>query len=312
MTHPSKTPVSRRRFISSISVALGIGAIGGVAGSLFWASNSTRFLMYVKGKQTAMMGRMSRDVLPLEGHTFNVSFGDSIMRLVDEGVISPKKFKIVYAKRGGIPSWVEKLFTEPSSDPITMSFQTAPFLLNLLWPLGMATKTAFNETSTLNSPRVNRFASTGGWILGKAPRGGGYFNKVSAINLTAEQEETAFQAAINSYRPCCNNSTFNQDCNHGSALLGLYELASSQGCSVDELYDIGRSANSFWYASEYIEMAYYFQKLENKLWNEVPSRTVLDKEHSSIVGWQQNVHKPMIQAGLLPRAQLGSASKCGV
>ncbi|HEC26489.1 MAG TPA: hypothetical protein ENI67_03670 [Gammaproteobacteria bacterium] len=302
----------RRRFLIATSAALGVGAFGGVAGSLFWASNDTRFLMYVKGKQTAALGRMSRDVLPLEGHKLNVSFGDSIKRLVEAGVISPEKFKFVYAKRGGLPTWVEELFTQPSSEPITMSFQTAPFLLNLMWPLGMATKTQFNEKSKLNGPKVGRFASTGGWVLGEARSGGGYFNKVSAIDLTPEQEARVLEVAKNSYRPCCNNDTFFQDCNHGSALLGLYELAASQGASIDELYDIGRNANSFWYASEYIEMAYYFQKLENKSWNQVASRTILDKDHSSIGGWQKNVHKPMVVAGLLPGGQLGSASNCGV
>ncbi len=312
MTNSDQPSNSKRRFLISTSAALGVGALAGVAGSLFWASNSTRFLMYIKGKQTAALGRMSRDVLPLQGHKLNVSFGDSIQRLVKAGVISPQKFKYVYAKRGGLPTWVEELFTQPSSEPITMSFQTAPYMLNLMWPLGMATKTRFNEKSKLNGPKGGNFASTGGWILGEARKGGAYFNKVSAIDLTAEQEARVLEVAKNSYRPCCNNDTFFQDCNHGSALLGLYELAASQGASIDELYDIGRSANSFWYSSEYIEMAYFFQKLKNKSWDQVTAKTILNKKHSSIGGWQKNVHKPMVQAGLLPRAQLGGASNCGV
>ncbi|NOY15633.1 MAG: hypothetical protein GXP23_01635 [Gammaproteobacteria bacterium] len=312
MKNSDRPSNSKRRFLIATSAALGVGVLGGVTGSLFWASNSTRFLMYIKGQQTAALGRMSRSVLPLEGHKLNVSFGDSIQRLVEAGVISPEKFKFVYAKRGGLPTWVEKLFTQPSSEPITMSFQTAPYLLNLLWPLGMATKTQFNEKSRIKGPNVGRYASTGGWVLGKARSGGAYFNTVSAIDLTAEQEARVLEVAKNSYRPCCNNDTFFQDCNHGSALLGLYELAASQGASVDELYDIGRNANSFWYASEYIEMAYFFRKLKNKPWNQVASRTILDKNHSSIAGWQKNVHKPMVQAGLLPNTQLGGASNCGV
>lgn len=303
---------AKRRFLMYSSAAFVTGAVGGVAGSLFWASNSTRFLMYIKGKQTAALGEMSRDVLPLQGHKLEVSFGDSIQRLVEAGVISPRKFKQVYARRGGLPPWIEKLFTQPSSEPITMGFQTAPFLLNLMWPLGMATKTRFNEKSKLYGSKVNSFASTGGWSLGVARSGGRYFNKVSAIDLTAEQEAAVLEAAKNCYRPCCNNSTFFQDCNHGSALLGLYELAASQGASVDDLYAIGRNANSFWYPSEYIEMAYFFRKLEGKSWNQVAARTILSKKYSSIGGWQKNVHKPMVEAGLLPGTQFGSASNCGV
>lgn len=312
MKNPEQPSSFKRRFLLSTSAALGVGALGGVVGALFWASNSTRFLMHIKGKQTAALGRMSRDVLPLEGHKLDVSFGDSIQQLVKAGVISPQKFKFVYAKRGGLPTWVEKLFTQPSSEPITMSFQTAPYMLNLMWPLGMATMTLFNKKSGLNGPELGRYASTGGWVLGAARNGGGYFNKVSAIDLTTEQEARVLEVAKNSYRPCCNNSTFFQDCNHGSALLGLYELAASQGASIDELYNIGRSANSFWYPDEYIEMAYFFQKLEKKSWYQVAAKTILDKKHSSIGGWQKNVHEPMIQAGLLPRAQLGGASNCGV
>ncbi|GMQ83127.1 MAG: hypothetical protein BMS9Abin05_2611 [Rhodothermia bacterium] len=312
MKNSDRPSNSKRRFFIFLSAALGAGALGGVAGSLFWASNSTRFLMYIKGKQTAALGRLARNVLPLQGHKLEVSFGDSIRRLVEAGAISPRKFKLVYAKRGGLPAWVEELFTQSSSEPITMSFQTAPYLLNLMWPLGMATKTQFNDKSKLNGPKVGRFASTAGWILGEALRGGGYFNKVSSIDLTTEQEAAVLEAAENSYRPCCNNSTFFQDCNHGSALLGLYELAASQGANTDELYAIGRSANSFWYPSEYIEMAYFFRKLKGKSWNQVAAKTILEKKYSSIGGWQRNVHLPMVEAGLLPRSQLGGASNCGV
>ncbi len=312
MKHSDQPSKSKRRFLMATSAALGVGALGGVAGSLLWASNDTRFLMYIKGQQTAALGRLSRDVLPLQGYKLDVSFGDSIQRLVAAGVISPQKFKLRYAKLGGLPTWVEDLFTQSSSAPITMSFQSAAYLLNLMWPLGMATKTQFNEKSKLNGPDVGRFASTGGWFLGEARNGGAYFNKVSAIDLTTEQEARVLEVAENSYRPCCNNSTFFQDCNHGSALLGLYELAASQGAGIDELYAIGRSANSFWYASEYIEIAYFFQKLKNKSWDQVAAKTVLDINHSSIGGWQKNVHEPMVQAGLLPGTQLGSASSCAV
>ncbi|NOZ11203.1 MAG: hypothetical protein GXP09_09220 [Gammaproteobacteria bacterium] len=307
-----KSSVSRRKFLIYSSATFGAGLVGGVAGSLYWASNDTAFLAFVKGRQNAVLGRFAREVLPLQGRKIDVSFGDSIQRLVEAGVISPQKFKAVYAKRGGLPEWVEGLFAKSSSDPITMSFQTAPYLLNLLWPLGVATQAQFNAKSPLNGPNVDRYASTGGWTLGKARRGGGYFNKVAAVDLNSSQEAVVFEAAESCYRPCCNNSTFLQDCNHGSALLGLYELAASQGASVDELYKIGHIANSYWYPDEYIEMAYFFQKLKGLNWSEVAPKKVLSKEYSSFSGWQKNVHKPLIVAGLVPSAQSGSPSNCGV
>jgi hypothetical protein len=56
-----------------------------------------------------------------------------------------------------------------------------------------------------------------------------FFNKCEIIKLTKEQEDLVYKVAQNTFRPCCNNSTFAQDCNHGSALLGALELAASQG-----------------------------------------------------------------------------------
>jgi len=310
---PDQPSRSRRRFLVLSSAAFGVGALGGAAGSLFWASDSSKFLSYVKGKQNAAIQKLSAEVLPAEGSVLNVSLDDSIQRLVQAGVISPSKFKAVYSKRGGLPEWVETLFTQPASEPITMSRQTAPYLLNLLWPLGVATKTQFNEKSKLNGPKGGRFASTGGWTLGEARNGGEYFNKVSAVDLTVEQEATVLEAAENSFRPCCNNSTFFQDCNHGSAMLGLYELAASQGAGVDELYEIGRIANSFWYPPKYVEMAYYFQELENKRWDQVAASTILGEKYSSSGGWMKNVHQPMVESGLLPGAQAGGGGGgCGV
>lgn len=312
MKDPNRSEISRRRFLVYSTAAFGAGALGGVAGSLFWASNSTSFLTYVKGKQNAALSALFRKVLPLKGITIDVSFGDSIRRLVAAGVISPEKFRRLYVKRGGTPEWVEHLFTRPSEKSITLSFQTAPFLLNLLWPLGIATKTRFNARSPLNGPDLGRYASTGGWTLGRAPRGGGYFNRVEAIPLDDSQEAVVLEAANNSYRPCCNNSTFFQDCNHGSALLGLYELAASQGAGVDELYSIGRIANTYWYPDEYVEMAYFFQVLEKTSWEQLRSKTILGKKYSSFSGWQKNVHRRLVNAGLAPNAQAGSQSNCGV
>jgi len=312
MKSPKLPALSKRNFLLS-SAVFALGTLGGVGGSLFWASNSTRFLKYIKDQQTAALDELSNEVLPPEGVQLEISFGDSIQRLVDAGAIFPWKFKKVYDKRGGLPQWVEELFTQASSQPITVSAQTAPFLLNLLWPLGMATKTLFNEKSELNSPRLANFASTGGWTLGQAKDGGGhyYFNNVSSIDLTSKQEKTVLEIAENSYRPCCNNSTFFQDCNHGSALLGLYELAASQGAGSDELYALGRTANSFWYPEKYLETAYFFQKLKNQSWNQVNGKTILAKQYSSIEGWNKNIHQPMVDAGFLASARR-SGVNCGV
>jgi len=308
----TKSAVSRRKFLGFTGTAFAVGSVGGISGALYWASNNTAFLSYVKGRQNAVLSKLAREVLPLQGRTIEVSFGDSISRLVEAGVISPRKFNTIYAKRGGLPEWSEELFTKASSRPITLSFQTAPYLLNLLWPLGMASKTRFNDKSPINGRNVRRFASTGGWVLGKARNGGEYFNKVAALDLTLAQEAVVLEAAKLTHRPCCNNSTFYQDCNHGSALLGLYELAASQGNKVETLYQIGLIANSYWYPDSYVEMAYYFKNLKDLPWSKISPEIVLGADYSSISGWQKNVHQPLIKAGLVPSAQSGSPSNCSV
>jgi hypothetical protein len=93
-----------------------------------------------------------------------------------------------------------------------------------------------NKTSPVNGVSLFNLPSTGGWTLGKEENGGAYFNEFRIVELTPEQEALVTRIAKNTYRPCCNNSTFFQDCNHGSALLGLLELGASQGLTADELY----------------------------------------------------------------------------
>src|SRR3546814_2132150 len=73
-----------------------------------------------------------------------------------------------------------------------------------------------NESSPMNGDSLYNFASTGGWTLGKEQNGGAYFNKFRIVELTPEQVALVTQVAKSTYRPCCNNSTFFQDCNHGS------------------------------------------------------------------------------------------------
>jgi hypothetical protein len=220
--------------------------------------------------------------------------------LIAAGVLVPDKFP---SARGRLPDWVERLLAAPSADPIVFRRDTATYLVELLWPVGLATKTAFNETSPINTLQIPGFASTGGWTLGREPNGYVYFNKVDAIELTAQQQAIVLDAAANMFRPCCNNSTLFQDCNHGSALLGLIELAASQGASEAKLYEIALAANSYWFQTEYAKTALYFSHFKKQSWREVAPRLVLGPNYSTLSGWTKNVELPLWQANLtLPRA----------
>lgn len=116
--------------------------------------------------------------------------------------------------------------------------------------------------------------------------------------------------AQNTYRPCCNNSTFFQDCNHGSALLGLLELGASQGLTEDELYQEALAFNSFWFPQNYIQTALYFSVVKNTGWEDVNPKIVLGKDFSTISGWSGTVAKEVARRGLVP--QTGGGAGCGV
>ena len=59
------------------------------------------------------------------------------------------------SQRGGVPERVRSLFERPSGDPIRLSGATAPLLLNLLWPLGLTNRAAFNARSPLAGAAAN-------------------------------------------------------------------------------------------------------------------------------------------------------------
>jgi hypothetical protein len=273
--------ITRRGLLVSSGSLFALGAIGGVLG-----------LRSLAGDQASVqMREVYRSVLPPDGYVTSISFGDTIQRLVAAGAVDPEKFRRFYEARGGLPGWVDRLFAAPTGEPITFSRETAPYLLNLLWPLGLSTKTAFNDKSPLNNVRLPSFASTGGWRLGKSRNGYVYFNRVETMRLDAAQESIVFEAARQTYRPCCDNSAFFQDCNHGSAMLGLFELAASQGATREDLFRIGLAANAHWYPRQYVATALYFRSAEGQLWDRVPREALLGKRFSSLSGWSTNVDR---------------------
>jgi hypothetical protein len=248
-------------------------------------------------------------VLPSRGDRTTVVFGDSLLRLVRAGAIDPEKFSALYAARGGLPDWVRQLF-ESSSEPILISSTTAPYLLNLLWPLGVATKTGFNADSPLSGKRLPTFASTGGWRLGRAGTGAAYFNRVATLQLSAGQEARVLEVARKTFRPCCNNSAFFQDCNHGSAMLGLLELGAAQDLSERQLYSLAKTANGYWYPSQYVEMALLFATVKDTPWKDVDPATAVGARFASASGWGANVHRPLSQTGLLGQAPRQPQAGC--
>lgn len=238
-------------------------------------------------------------VLPAAGHLSRVTLADAIVQLTHAGVIDRGKLQGLYS-RGPAPAELPELLDRAQSQPIRITARNARLYVNLLWPLGLANRMDSNGASPLNGPGGGSFASTGGWTLGRAADGGAYFNTLRVVRLTARQEALVTSIAQRSFRPCCNNSTFFQDCNHGSALLGLLALGASQGLAEGDLYREALAFNAFWFPGDYLQLALFFQVTQGLDWRDVDPRTVLGPAYSSAGGMQANVLGELQRRGLLP------------
>lgn len=253
-------------------------------------------------------------VLPEKGFQSKIVLGDSIVKLAQNGVIDAAKFTDIYKDRGGFPDGLKDVLTVPSNRPILLTRENSSFYVNLLWPIGLANRMSSNESSPVNKNNgkdLFNFASTGGWNLGKEKNGGAYFNKLGIVSLTPEQEALVTKIAQNSYRPCCNNSTFFQDCNHGSALLGLLQLGAAQGLSEDQLWREALAFNSFWFPQQYIYSGLYFKVVKDIDWDKVDPKVVMGKDFSSGSG-SGNIQAEVAKIpNLIPQQGHGGGAGCG-
>jgi hypothetical protein len=246
--------------------------------------------------------RMEKEVLPDKGFQSKIVLGDLVPRMVKEEIIEMAKFEKLYESRGGLSDEERRMLLEPSSKPLLVNDDNAAFLLNLLWPLGMSNRLRENGLDATKS--VNSFASTGGWTLGHKT-GNFYYNQLDFFSLTPEEETRVRRIAESTYRPCCNNSTFFQDCNHGSGALALIELGVKQGLSDDEIYKTLLAFNSYWFPQNYIEIGMYFKAVKHRSWAKVDPREVLSKEYSSISGFFENVDDVVSKFPEFERSRVG-------
>ena len=84
-----------------------------------------------------------------------------------------------------------------------------------------------------------------------------HYSKHQFITLTDKQQKLVEEVSKNIYRPCCNNSTYFPDCNHGMAMLGLLELMASQNINEREMYKNALKVNSYWFPTTYLTIAKY-------------------------------------------------------
>lgn len=254
---------------------------------------SSRFLTFL-GKQnptpTALpeptADDLNKQVIPEEGFTVDINWGDTGIKLVKAGGIDLAKFEDKYTD----PQHQEllKYLKEEKNDGITINSGNAYFWVNTLWALGLTQKSDVLEKGIMGTEykdRIGSFASTGGWTLGK--KDAVYlYSSADIIPLTEDQQALVDKISQEIYRPCCGNPTSFPDCNHGMAILALVELMVSQGFSEEEIYNAALAFNSYWFPQTYIDLAYYFQKKENTLWQDVDPKKALSAQFSSGQGYQ--------------------------
>lgn len=237
------------------------------------------------------MENLQGKVIPKEGVTLPVKWGDLGSQLTTTGTIDSQKFESLYTKRGGLNEEEKAFLYGKDYGNIKITPQNSQFLLNMFWAVGIGNKNAILEKGPMTDPQyggAQGFASTGGWTIGKGnPMD--HYSKHKMITLTEDQQKRVEEVSRNIYRPCCNNSTYFPDCNHGMAMLGLLELMASQGLSEEKMYENALIVNSYWFPDTYLTIGKYMKMKKSLDWEDVNPKEVLGINFSSRTGYSQIV-----------------------
>ena len=227
------------------------------------------------------LSKLPDEVLPKEGFVLPVSWGDVGPRLIELGVIDVRKFEEAVV----MTDEQKKILKEGGDVPIKIDSSNSQFVVDMLWALGLAQKSIVYDEGPLGKEYKNEqgnFASTGGWTLAKSDAVN-YLNKFDLINLTPDQQKRVGEIAKGVFRPCCGNSTWFPDCNHGMAALAAIELLVAKGLSDEEIYKEVLKLNSFWFPDNYLMAATYFAR-QGTTWDKIDAKEVLGDKYSSAQG----------------------------
>jgi hypothetical protein len=176
-------------------------------------------------------------------------WGDMGVKMAEAGVIDMEKFEALYAERGGLSQADNKLLYGRDNGKISITPENSGMMLNMLWAFGLANKNPILENGPMMDPKyggAGNFASTGGWTLAKG-EAMDHYSMHTLVTLSPEEQALVEKVAQNIYRPCCQNSTYFPDCNHGMAMLGLLELMAKEGATEEEMYKMAEEANALWF-----------------------------------------------------------------
>lgn len=178
--------------------------------------------------------------------------------------------------------------------------------LNLLWAFGLANKNQILENGPVADLRYGgpmNMASVGGWTVAIGSPAD-HMDKHAYVNLTDEQQALVEKVSKGIYRPCCNNSTYFPDCNHGMAMLGLLEYLASQGATEDQIWNAALSANMEWFPDAYQTIAEYTKK-QGMTIKDINPQTILGADYSSASGFGKI-------SAQVPQQKKQSSGGCGV
>lgn len=256
------------------------------------------------GGKLLNLSLVEKEVLPDGGVELPVSWSDIGPRLIALGVIDEAKFKQAVK----LTPEQEEILIKGSDKKIVIDATNGQFIVDMLWALGLAQKSIVYEEGPMGKEykdKAGNFASTGGWSLARGPATN-YLNRFDLISLTPEQQKKVGEIAQNVYRPCCGNSTWFPDCNHGMAALAAIELMVAAGINENTIYRNVLALNSYWFSDTYVTIATLFAR-GGTAWKDVDAKTVLGKDYSSAQGAQAIAKK----VGPLPYKPEQQGGGCG-
>ena len=180
---------------------------------------------------------------------FSLKWKNLGWQMVEAGVIDADKFESLYSQRGGLTEADKKLLYGKDNGELVITEENSGMMLNMLWAFGLANKNPILETGPMMDPRyggAENFASTGGWTLAKGSTMD-HYSMHEFVKLNPDQQVLVEKVSKGIFRPCCKNSTYFPDCNHGMAMLGLMELMAARGASEDEMNKKALEVNSLWF-----------------------------------------------------------------
>lgn len=298
---------NRIRLIAWMVIGLlGVFSLGLGSGYLKWGQDET-----AEARQQKELAALYEQVNPQDGFTLSVSYGSLGPRLVEAGVIDYDAFAAIYENSGNPLSAEQiEILKNGSDEEIVIDADNAHFLLNFFWAVGLANQNSILTEGPMvlySDGQVERFASTGGWSLVAKPITELYAS-MDLIRLTAEQQKLVEEVAAGIYRPCCNNHTLFPDCNHGMAMLGVLQLMASKGATAEEMFEVAKYINAYWFPQQTLETATYLLLNENVDFKDADANLVVSEKFSSSSGASM-VHEDLQAKGLLKRSP-GQGGSC--